>query len=85
MEGRAATITRSPFWSPVVILSRVRNPEGTPVRPPSLFWSFSMFSKASQRRSLIQTKPPRSWLSATWKTRDSASSTSSSTLRSPGA
>jgi len=83
MAGRAATMQRSPRWKPVVILSRSLKPVGTPVMPESELWSFSMCSKVGQRISLIQTKPSRWWLSATWKIRCSAWSRISSTSRSP--
>ena len=66
-----------------VALTRTRLDEGTPVIGDPDVWSRSISSKAGQSRSLIRTKPSRSWLWATWKTRASASSRISSTSRSP--
>ena len=57
IDGRAATITSSEFWKPVVNLSRSAKPLGTPVIADPLRCRSSMCSIVDQSRSLIRTKP----------------------------
>ncbi len=59
MAGRAATITRSPFWSPLVISSRSTKPVASPVTTSFDWESWSIVRKLSLTISRIPTKPAR--------------------------
>ncbi len=66
MAGRAATMMRSPFCSPLVISSRSTKPVGSPVTRSFDCESWSMVRKLSFTISRIPTKP--------WRMRRSAMS-----------
>ena len=78
IDGRAATMTRSPGWRPDVISSSSVKPVGTPVTSPFCFCSCSIVSKLSRTSSPIDTKPVRIDASAISKICRSAPSRSSS-------
>ncbi|MNC90461.1 hypothetical protein D3C83_65620 [compost metagenome] len=74
IDGRAATITRSPGCRPRVLRSMSSKPVGTPVMKVLCSNSFSIFGKLSRTSVLIDTKPALMRSSATAKIALSASS-----------
>ena len=84
MAGRAATITRSPFCSPLVISSRSTKPVARPVTTSFDCESWSIVRKLSLTISSMPTKPARMRCSAmskidfsAWSSRTAASSPAS--------
>ncbi|MNR14826.1 hypothetical protein D3C85_1313220 [compost metagenome] len=89
IDGRPATMIRSPACMPLVILSRSMKPVGTPVTSVAVsrWYNSSIRSTTCVSSGWISWKPfwPREPSSAIAKTLDSASSSSSRTSRPFGA